>query len=339
MYDRFFKGEDEEDRQYLLLHGGGDVSDDDEDDDDGEGVGEEGAQYGVKARGAGKGKGLGGKGKEAAGDADDDVSEDASEEEEDDAFLEAALVSVKHKRFEAADGAAGGSGSGSGGVGGAEAPLPRPPVSVLMAMGGGPGGMGLGLGGDDDRLPGLGGGDVWAALSRRYDAQVGTAKEERGKEEEESSEEESAEEEEADALPNVAALKRLTVVSLRELLSTRGLPTGGKKEELIQRLDECRGAAAEEESDDEGEEEERESDDEEEEEDSKDAVPDVGALKRLTVACLRELLSTRGLPTEGKKDELIQRLDDCRGTAEADEGGANNDGAPEVGGVKRKRGK
>ena len=27
VYDRFFRGEDEEDRQYLLLHGGGDVSD------------------------------------------------------------------------------------------------------------------------------------------------------------------------------------------------------------------------------------------------------------------------------------------------------------------------
>jgi hypothetical protein len=64
VYERFFAGEDEEDRQYLLLHGGAEDSDDEDERDAGD-----------------------------AGDSDSD----------DDAFVEEALREAKHRRFENAE--------------------------------------------------------------------------------------------------------------------------------------------------------------------------------------------------------------------------------------------
>ena len=73
--------------------------------------------------------------------------------------------------------------------------------------------------------------------------------------EESDEEEEEEKEEEEDNLPDLAALKKLKVVDLKEILTARGLSTTGKKDELIQRLDESRGAVAkEEESEEEGDE-------------------------------------------------------------------------------------
>ena len=75
---------------------------------------------------------------------------------------------------------------------------------------------------------------------------------------------------------------------------------------------------AEEGDDEEGEEsddDEAEAEEEEEEEEEEDDLPDVAALKKLTVAVLKDILTSRGLPTTGRKDDLIQRLDESRGAA------------------------
>ena len=65
VYERFFKGEDEEDRQYLLLHGGGEDSD------------EEGT--------------------------DDEDDDDNDDDDDDDAFVESALGAARHERWSAAE--------------------------------------------------------------------------------------------------------------------------------------------------------------------------------------------------------------------------------------------
>jgi hypothetical protein len=116
--------------------------------------------------------------------------------------------------------------------------------------------------------------------------------------EEEAVEGQEEEEEEEDDLPDVAALARLTVAKLKEILVARELPTVGKKADLIQRLDESRGAA--------------EIAKEEEEEEVADDLPETAALTRLTVAKLKEILLTRELITTGKKADLIQRLEESR---------------------------
>ena len=152
VYDRFFKGEDEEDRQYLLLHGGGGDSDDDEEDG-----------------------------------SDEDGSDDGSD---DDAMVEEALVRARHERFEC-----GGEESAAAGGTKADAPPPRPPVSVLMAMGDKAPGAG-GAAGEEDALPGLGGGDVWAALAKRYEADPVGEKRKRDDEEDEEEEEDDEEDDE-----------------------------------------------------------------------------------------------------------------------------------------------
>ena len=73
------------------------------------------------------------------------------------------MESAKHNRFECDAGDA------------AEVEPPKPPASVLMAMGGGAGRGPSAI--DDDHLPGLGGGDVWAALAKRYSVvEVGETK-------------------------------------------------------------------------------------------------------------------------------------------------------------------
>ena len=209
VYERFFKGEDEEDREYLLLNGGDDVSEEEEEEEEEE----------LGRGGWGKGKGKGAEEDDASSDDDED------DEEEDEAFLQEALATARHKRFESGETGAGRTG------GGQEAPPPRPPVSVLMAMEGGPGGMGFGPE-DNDRLPGLGGGDVWAALARRYEVQpeagakdAGDGNSEENEEEEEDdddddddeeSEEEDEdddsgdndEEEDEDCLPEEVGVKR-----------------------------------------------------------------------------------------------------------------------------------
>ena len=154
VYDRFFKGEDEEDRQYLLLHGGGGDSDDDEEDG-----------------------------------SDEDGSDDGSD---DDAMVEEALVRARHERFEC-----GGEESAAAGGTKADAPPPRPPVSVLMAMGDKAPGAG-GAAGEEDALPGLGGGDVWAALAKRYEADPVGEKRKRDDEEDEEDDEEDEEDDEED---------------------------------------------------------------------------------------------------------------------------------------------
>jgi hypothetical protein len=48
------------------------------------------------------------------------------------------------------------------------------------------------------------------------------------------------EEEEEEDLPDLAALKKLRVADLKEILTARGLPTAGLKADLVQRLDESR---------------------------------------------------------------------------------------------------
>lgn len=56
---------------------------------------------------------------------------------------------------------------------------------------------------------------------------------ERAQEKDEDDEDDEEEEEEEDDLPEVAALKRLTVVKLKELLTARGLGIAGRKDDLI----------------------------------------------------------------------------------------------------------
>ena len=59
-----------------------------------------------------------------------------------------------------------------------------PPVSVLMAMGDKAAGA-RSSAGDDDALPGLEGGDIWAALAKRYETDPVGEKRKRDDEEEE----------------------------------------------------------------------------------------------------------------------------------------------------------
>lgn len=86
-----------------------------------------------------------------SGESDDDV---------DDAMVEEALVQARHERFDEGGGR-------SANI--ADAPPPRPPMSVLMAVGDKAAGA-RSSAGDDDALPGLEGGDIWAALAKRYEA-------------------------------------------------------------------------------------------------------------------------------------------------------------------------
>ena len=86
-----------------------------------------------------------------SGESDDDV---------DDAMVEEALVQARHERFDEGGGR-------SANI--ADAPPPRPPMSVLMAVGDKAAGA-RSSAGDDDALPGLEGGDIWAALAKKYEA-------------------------------------------------------------------------------------------------------------------------------------------------------------------------
>jgi ribosomal protein L12E/L44/L45/RPP1/RPP2 len=64
---------------------------------------------------------------------------------------------------------------------------------------------------------------------------------------------------EEDDLPDLAALKKLRVADLKEILVARGLPVAGLKADLVQRLDESRAPEKPEvESEEEEEEEEQE---------------------------------------------------------------------------------
>ena len=121
----------------------------------------------------------------AGDDSDDDDSDGASsdadngsgdsDDDDDDAMVEEALVQARHERFDEGGGR-------SANV--ADAPPPRPPVSVLMAMGDKAAGA-RSSAGDDDALPGLEGGDIWAALAKRYEADPVGEKRKRDDEEEE----------------------------------------------------------------------------------------------------------------------------------------------------------
>jgi hypothetical protein len=68
-------------------------------------------------------------------------------------------------------------------------------------------------------------------------------------------------------------------------------------------------------SDDENDDDYDQRDDEEEEEE----LPERAALAKLAVAALKALLAARGLPIAGRKDDLVQRLDESRGAREEDE--------------------
>ena len=92
--------------------------------------------------------------------------------------VEEALVQARHERFETFDEGGGQSANV------ADAPPPRPPVSVLMAMGDKAAGA-RSSAGDDDALPGLEGGDIWAALAKRYETDPVGEKRKRDDEEEE----------------------------------------------------------------------------------------------------------------------------------------------------------
>ena len=98
-------------------------------------------------------------------------------------------------------------------------------------------------------------------------------------------EEQQADDEEA---PDYSQLK---VPELKKLLSERGLQEKGRKADLIKRLEEADAAAPEEEEEDEEEEEMEEED-----------------FSLLRVAELKQRLSALGLPTDGKKAVLVERM-------------------------------
>ena len=143
VYDRFFAGEDEEDRQYLLLHGGG-------------------AQTTIRTARA-------------------PIPITAR------ANRTTTTTTRWWRRRWCRRGTRGSRRSMKGAVNwrtARESPPPRPPVSVLMAMGDKAAGA-RSSAGDDDALPGLEGGDIWAALAKRYETDPVGEKRKRDDEEEE----------------------------------------------------------------------------------------------------------------------------------------------------------
>ena len=128
----------------------------------------------------------------------DAKSRESLSEDDDDALVEEALTKARHERFHAPAERAE-----------EDAPLPPPPISVLATMSDARGPGGGGLSDDEKTVPGLGGGDVWAAMAERFgNGGVGDQKREEllseeqqqdGEEEEEDEEEEDSEEEEEDS--------------------------------------------------------------------------------------------------------------------------------------------
>ena len=133
----------------------------------------------------------------------DTKSRESLSDDDDDALVEEALTKARHERFHAPAERAE-----------EDAPLPPPPVSVLATMSDARGPGGGGLSDDEKTVPGLGGGDVWAAMAERFgnggvgdqkreelpsEEQQQDGEEEEEDEEEEDSEEEDSEEEEEDS--------------------------------------------------------------------------------------------------------------------------------------------
>ena len=128
----------------------------------------------------------------------DAKSRESLSDDDDDALVEEALTKARHERFHAPAERAE-----------EDAPLPPPPISVLATMSDARGPGGGGLSDDEKTVPGLGGGDVWAAMAERFgNGGVGDQKREEllseeqqqdGEEEEEDEEEEDSEEEEEDS--------------------------------------------------------------------------------------------------------------------------------------------
>jgi len=73
-------------------------------------------------------------------------------------------------------------------------------------------------------------------------------------------------------------LMNLTVAEIKELLKASGLPTSGKKEQMVERIIDYHN------------------------EEIRDSY------RSMTIAELRELLKASGLPTAGKKQDLVERL-------------------------------
>ena len=109
----------------------------------------------------------------------------------------------------------------------------------------------------------------------------------------EASEEEEEEEEEEEAND----YSKLKVGELKALCTEREISASGTKAALIKRLEEWDEASEEDGSEEDGSEEESEEEAEEAEDFSK-----------LTVAVLKSRLQSLGLPTDGKKAALVERM-------------------------------
>jgi len=92
--------------------------------------------------------------------------------------------------------------------------------------------------------------------------------------------------------PETQAAAKMTVAELRARLAALGLSTTGKKEELVKRLDVHLASAVK----------------AEKAPVKAEKAPAHASLAQLKVAQLRALLAEAGLPTAGKKAELVARL-------------------------------
>ena len=115
----------------------------------------------------------------------------------------------------------------------------------------------------------------------------------------EASEEEEVEEEEEEE--EAIDYSKLKVGELKALCTEREISASGTKAALIKRLEEWDEASEEDGSEEDGSEEESEEEAEEEAEEAED-------FSKLTVAVLKSRLQSLGLPTDGKKAALVERM-------------------------------